>query len=227
MKKKSKVFKYQDVFEVKKKFGISKLGLMTNKIWQDDPKRMPITLSRYKFVSKMLEGKKNVLEVGCGDSFQNRIVGQVVSRLTAIDINKDFIKDARKNNPKTYNVNHYVHNILEKPFRVQGKNFDAAYSLDVLEHIEKKSENLFIKNILSSLDKHGVFIVGMPSIESQKYASEGSKRGHVNCKTGNKLKELLSKHFCNVFVFSMNDEVVHTGFYPMAHYLIGLCCGKK
>ena len=67
MKKKSKVFKYQDVFEVKKKFGISKLGLMTNKIWQDDPKRMPITLSRYKFVSKMLEGKKNVLEVGCGD----------------------------------------------------------------------------------------------------------------------------------------------------------------
>ena len=227
MKKKIKVFKYQDVFEVKKKFGISKLGLMTNKIWQDDPKRMPITLSRYKFVSKMLEGKKNVLEVGCGDSFQNRIVGQVVSRLTAIDINKDFIKDARKNNPKTYNVNHYVHNILEKPFRVQGKNFDAAYSLDVLEHIEKKSENLFIKNILSSLDKHGVFIVGMPSIESQKYASEGSKRGHVNCKTGNKLKELLSKHFCNVFVFSMNDEVVHTGFYPMAHYLIGLCCGKK
>ena len=227
MKKKSKVFKYQDVFEVKKKFGISKLGLMTNKIWQDDPKRMPITLSRYKFVSKMLEGKKNVLEVGCGDSFQNRIVGQVVSRLTAIDINKDFIKDARKNNPKTYNVNHYVHNILEKPFRAQGKNFDAAYSLDVLEHIEKKSENLFIKNILSSLDKHGVFIVGMPSIESQKYASEGSKRGHVNCKTGNKLKELLSKHFCNVFVFSMNDEVVHTGFYPMAHYLIGLCCGKK
>jgi hypothetical protein len=25
----------------------------------------------------------------------------------------------------------------------------------------------------------------------------------------------------------MNDETVHTGFYPMAHYLIALCCGKK
>jgi hypothetical protein len=25
----------------------------------------------------------------------------------------------------------------------------------------------------------------------------------------------------------MNDEVVHTGFYPMAHYLIAVCCGKK
>jgi hypothetical protein len=28
-------------------------------------------------------------------------------------------------------------------------------------------------------------------------------------------------------LFSMNDETVHTGFYPMAHYLIALCCGKK
>jgi hypothetical protein len=24
-------------------------------------------------------------------------------------------------------------------------------------------------------------------------------------------------------VFSMNDEVVHTGFYPMAHYLLAVC----
>ena len=27
--------------------------------------------------------------------------------------------------------------------------------------------------------------------------------------------------------FSMNDEVVHTGFYPMACYLLALCCEKK
>jgi len=25
----------------------------------------------------------------------------------------------------------------------------------------------------------------------------------------------------------MNDEVVHTGFAPMAHYVMVLCCGKK
>ena len=26
---------------------------------------------------------------------------------------------------------------------------------------------------------------------------------------------------------SRNSEVVHTGFYPLAHYLIAICCGKK
>ena len=30
-----------------------------------------------------------------------------------------------------------------------------------------------------------------------------------------------------LFSFSMNDEVVHTGFLPMAHYLIALCCEPR
>jgi hypothetical protein len=29
------------------------------------------------------------------------------------------------------------------------------------------------------------------------------------------------------FLFSMNDEVVHTGFAPVAHYLFAVCCQKK
>mgnify|MGYP007028595943 CR=1 FL=1 len=35
------------------------------------------------------------------------------------------------------------------------------------------------------------------------------------------------RFFDNVFLFSMNDEVVHTGFTPMAHYLFALCVGPK
>ena len=50
-----------------KKHGIEKLGLMSNKRWQEDPRGLLFSLARYKFVSKMFESKKNVLEVGCGD----------------------------------------------------------------------------------------------------------------------------------------------------------------
>jgi hypothetical protein len=28
-------------------------------------------------------------------------------------------------------------------------------------------------------------------------------------------------------MFSMNDEVVHTGYHKMAHYLFALCCHKR
>ena len=81
--------------------------------------------------------------------------------------------------------------------------------------------------MMRALKGSGTLIVGMPSLESQAYASPQSKAGHVNCKTGSALKSLFQEYFENVFLFSMNDEVIHTGYAPMAHYLIVLCCGKK
>jgi hypothetical protein len=38
--------------------------------------------------------------------------------------------------------------------------------------------------------------------------------------------ELMMEYFENVFMFSMNDEVVHTRFQPIAQYLFALCAGK-
>ena len=79
---------------------------------------------------------------------------------------------------------------------------------------------------MKSLKKDGALIFGMPSLESQLYASPASKEGHVNCKSGNDFKECMEKYFKNVFLFSMNDEVIHTGFEKMSHYLFTLCVGK-
>jgi hypothetical protein len=77
------------------------------------------------------------------------------------------------------------------------------------------------------LTEHGVAIIGMPSLESQTHASPTSQGGHVNCKSMPDLKKTMKKYFHNVFMFSMNDEVVHTGYYPMAHYLFAVCSGKR
>jgi hypothetical protein len=80
---------------------------------------------------------------------------------------------------------------------------------------------------VKSLRPQGALILGCPSLSSQAHASPQSKAGHVNCKTGDTMRELLGRFFHNVFVFSMNDEVVHTGYAPMAHYILGLGCGRK
>lgn len=61
--------------------------------------------------------------------------------------------------------------------------------------------------------------------ESQAHASAQSRAGHVNCKSGEDLRRTLRQHFRNVFLFGMNDEVVHVGFAPMCHYLLALCIG--
>jgi len=215
---------YNMLFEVKAKHGISRLGLMVNESWNQDPKRTLFTLARYKFVAKMLAGRDRVLEIGCADAFGTRIVQQAVGKVTAVDFDPVFIADINERMNPHWPLEVAVHDILAGP--VPG-NFDAAYALDVLEHIALEQEDTVLRNVVSSLTKTGVAIIGVPSLESQAYASPQSKAGHINCKSGDDLKRTLARHFNTVFVFSMNDEVVHTGFYPMAHYLLGLACHAK
>ena len=43
--------------ELEQKFGKESLGYMSGKRWREDPRGLLFSLSRYKFVSKILEGK--------------------------------------------------------------------------------------------------------------------------------------------------------------------------
>lgn len=215
---------YQALLDHREDKGLARLGIMNNQVWHDDPRRLVFTLARYKFVSKMLSGKKRVLEVGCGDAFASRIVKQEVEHLSVIDFDPLFIGDVESRKDPAWPMSCSVHDMLGGAFP---ETFDAIYSLDVLEHIPEEFEDRFVQNALQSLLPNGAAIIGMPSLESQKYASPQSKEGHVNCKSGKIFKRFMEKYFNNVFLFSMNDEVVHTGFSPMAHYLLAVCSNLK
>lgn len=216
---------YADLLDVQNRVGIASLGIMSNQVWYDDPRRLTFLLSRYKFVSKMLSGKQKVAEVGCGDAFGSRVVQQEVKELHVYDFDPIFIDDIEARQVDRWRLQTHLHDILSGP--LQHGPFDAIYSVDVMEHIEPDQEQIFVNNLKQSLGEQGILIVGMPSLESQTYASTQSKIGHVNCKSGQTLKSTMEKDFHNVFLFSMNDEVVHTGFSPMAHYLFAVCCSRK
>lgn len=215
---------YNDCLEVMHEHGLTQLGIMSNQVWHDDPRRLAFMLARYKFVSKMLSGREKVAEIGCGDAFGSRIVQQEVQQLHVYDIDPVFIEDIKTRNNQRWHLQAAIHNILSGPL---AEKYHAIYSLDVVEHIEPSQEHLYIQHIAQSLAPHGVAIIGAPTLESQTYASPQSKIGHINCKSGVDFKKFFMAYFHNVFVFSMNDEVVHTGYYPMAHYTFALCCEPK
>lgn len=213
-----------DVLEHSKTRGAETLGLMTSYAWRDDPKRLAFTLSRYKFVSRILDGSAKVLEAGCGDGFGSRIVRQHVDSLMATDLDPELIESAKQSACDEWPVWFRVHDMLAGS--VIGE-FDGVYCLDVLEHIPQKQEDRFISNLITPLREYGVCIIGMPSLQSQPYASKYSKIGHINCKDQPTTRALMQKYFHNVFMFSMNDEAVHTGYQAMSHYNLAVCTGKR
>ncbi len=194
------------------------LGSYSSYEWMNDPKHLLFSMSRYKFVSKMLKGKKNVLEVGAGDGFKSKIVSEAVTNLDLCDVTNSSQKQYQSFNIEKNN--YFIHDFTKKK---TNKKYDGIYSLDVIEHIEKNLCNKFINNLKNSLNKNGVLIIGQPSLSSQKYASKYSKKLHVNCFDKDELENYLKNFFNNVFTFGMNDEVLHTGYDKMCHYVFAIC----
>lgn len=214
---------YQFLLDLERE-GLEHLGLMSSQVWRDDPRRLLFVLARYKFVSKMFAGLQKVLEVGSADAFGTRLVRQEVPHVVATDFDPVFVERNKARPQGRWNLDFQVHDMLSGPL---GGDFDGAYAVDVIEHIPVEQELQFVGNMVRSLKPTGCLLLGSPSLQSQVYASPPSKAGHVNCKDAAGFRQLLGHFFHNVFVFSMNDEVVHTGFPPLAHYLWALGCTRK
>ena len=202
------------------------LGPLASMTQEKDPKHNLFTLARYKFCAKMLIGKKQLLEVGCGDGFGFDIILQEVQPLllTGIDFDEQLIQNNQKRFSEYSKVNFICQDVTESP---PPDTYDAAICLDVIEHVCREGEKDFLDNIVDSLEKDAIFIIGTPNAAAERYASEGSKTTHINLKDAASLRGLMVERFGNVLLFSMNDEMVHTGFYPMAHYLFAIGVGVR
>ena len=200
------------------------MGPWTSYSLLHDPKHMCFVLARYKFCAKMLEGKDCVLEVGCGDGFGTPIMAQSVKKVVAIDPEIKLIKSNQKRLAKIKNVEFRQADICKV---VPSEIFDATFSIDVIEHLDPHLNHPFMEHQWRCLNEDGICIIGTPNITANKYASPRSKVQHINLKSHKTLRNLMGRYFRNVFMFSMNDEVLHTGYASMAHYIFGMGVGLK
>lgn len=190
--------------------------------YRGDPKRLPFVLSRYQFAGKMSGVKGTVLELGCSEGIGAPILAEEASGYLGVDLDKSAIETARQNF-QSEKMTFIYDDFMGKSFGT----FQAIVSLDVIEHIYPEYESCFFETICNNLAENGRVIVGTPNITSAPYASETSNAGHVNLYAFSRLKGVLQNYFHNVFAFGMNDEVVHTGFAAMSHYVICVACNKN
>lgn len=191
------------------------LGSGWNYSWARDPKSILFMLARYKFASKLVRPGDELLEVGCGEGLGSAMLAASSKSYVGVEHDPDIFDGL--NRLKNQRRDFINHDILSGP--IVGRKFDAAVSLDVIEHIFPEFQDVFVKNIVGSLNQSGsLVIIGSPSLESQVYASEVSRAGHVGCRSAADLERLVAPYSLRTFSFSMNDEVVHTGFSKMSHY---------
>lgn len=198
------------------------LGRYNSYLAHCTPRRMLYSLSYYKFAAKMIGSPKRILDVGCNEGFGSWVLAKECGYCKGIDFDEESIAVAKKN---------FAEPIIEfSPldfFNAPPETYDAVTSFDVIEHIYPEHSLKFIEKMAHNLTNEGVAVVGTPSAISQQFASSISRKGHVNIYTHERLYEEMSQFFEHVFLFGANDEVVHTGYLPLAHYFIALCCKPK
>jgi len=202
-----------------------RLGEWSSYSMLNDPKHLCFTLSRYKFAAKMLEERRNCLEVGPGDGIGLPILAQAVENVYAVDWDGRLISGNKRRLKDIPNIQHMCYDLNKEDIPLA--NIDAALTIDVIEHIDPENEDKFMRRILKTLHPDAILITGTPNINASQYASSMSRALHINMKSADTLKKMTDEYCINVFTFSMSDEVIHTGFSPMAHYIWSIGVGIR
>jgi len=179
-----------------------------------------IRLARYKFVARLIKKTDTVLEVGCGSGLGTIFLGQHSAKVTGLELKEYELKAARKINRRK-NVTFLKEDFFD--YSPSGK-YDVVVAMDVIEHMTAPQAKRLISKMAGHLKPTGMAIIGTPSIYSYKFQSAVSRASHVKCYDQKELTDLVENYFGRTLAFSMNDEMVHTGFPKMAWYyfVIGL-----
>ena len=199
------------------------LGRYASFWFHKTPRRVLHCMSYYKFAAKLIGKGKRVLDVGCNEGLGTFLVGKECGFAKGVDFDEDAIVQAQKNFKESF-VEFEAGDFLKSK---DTGNCDAVINFDVIEHILPENAHAFIKGIAKELTPEGLCVIGTPSKISQDFASEVSKKGHINIYSHERLEAEMREHFEFVFMFAANDEVVHTGYLPLAHYFITVGCKKK
>lgn len=176
--------------------------------------RLLIRLARYKFVARLIKRTDRILEIGSGSGLGSILLGQHCEHVTGLELKKTEIEEARSINRRKN-----VEFVLGDLFELDSSDlYDVVIALDVIEHMPVEKGRELVGAMVRHLKPTGMLIIGTPSIYSYEYQSDLSKASHVKCYDKDEIIPLVEELVHRSVFFSMNDELVHTGFHKMAWY---------
>jgi len=181
---------------------------------EDNALQLLVRLARYKFVAKQLKKTDRVFEIGSGAGLGAQFLAQHCASVKGIEFKDDEIARAnsikRRKNVEFMKGDFFLMDPKEK--------YDVIVNLDVIEHMPEDVGEKLIAKTTQHISKNGMMIIGTPSIYSFPYQGARSQAAHIKCYDQQELLKIVDRHYGRTMVFSMNDEIVHTGFAKLAWY---------
>lgn len=181
------------------------IAFQANLYADPNPTRRSLHSVRRAWVERSLAGVgpgTQVLEVGVGCGIFTQFLSRTGAKVTAIDINPDFIESVQE----LPNVTAHVRDAT-RPFDVQ--NQDVVLSSEVIEHVPPDRSLAMLREIRASMKPGGLFILTTPqryaTIElaarllrfpallalAQKVYGNVDELGHINLLTASQLQSQL------------------------------------
>jgi SAM-dependent methyltransferase len=188
-----------------------------------DPLSILFRLARYKFAYRQLRGHERVIDVGCGDGTGAYMLRQGCRQVIGISTDPDwFVPELRGRQDESFqllraDVFEYANN----------EPFDVAVCLDVIEHLPSAHGPRLLDRLAGLLKADGRLFLGTPSAGTAQWRNKLSRRDHQHEYSREELQPMLNERFAHVIFFSMNDEIVHTGFDPLAWYLMFVAAAPR
>jgi 2-polyprenyl-3-methyl-5-hydroxy-6-metoxy-1,4-benzoquinol methylase len=186
-----------------------------------DPLMTSVKLARYKFVAKMLSEDDIILDLGCGNGYSSYFFSKIAQKVVGVDLYADLKK--AETVLHSDNLKFVKADILSPPPGILKEKYSAVAAIDVIEHFYKEDGERIIGRYSEYLTDNGMMIIGTPSKYSRAYRSQKSKDTHFYEYEPDELIALCRRFFGRTILFSMNDEIVHTGFKKLAWFFFVLC----
>lgn len=145
-----------------------------------------------------IRGSRRVLDVGCGTGYGSAMVASHVGEVVAIDSSEEAVARARAGNHLD-NVEFVAMPATALSF--PDSSFDAAYSVQVIEHIE--DAELHLSEVLRVLRPGGRYVVATPN--RLTYSPNGPHNAfHVREYDARELRVLLAPYFPEVEITGLH-----------------------
>ncbi len=181
---------------------------------EKDLLRLLIRLARYKFVARLIKKTDSVLEVGSGSGLGTIFLGQHCAQVTGIEVKKTEVEEALSI-PHPPSVDFVQGDLFDLP---PSRPYDVVVALDVIEHMPVEQGHDLVRAMAERIKPTGMLVIGTPSVYSYEFQGPLSRASHVKCYDQPELVDLIEHYFGRTLAFSMNDELVHTGYHKMAWY---------